>query len=76
MNPPSVKVNESIIILLLKLHSQLSGMPDSYNPDEAEASTSESDSESLIGDGPFFVGRLLRKIAALDNECRECILVS
>lgn len=51
-------------------------MPDSYNPDEAEASTSEGDSECLIGDGPFFVGRLLKKIAALDDKCRECILVS
>lgn len=71
-NPPTVKMNESIISLLLKLHSQLSGAPDSFNPDEPEANISDSmENESGVGDGPFFVAKLLRKISALDNTCRE-----
>ncbi|XP_025832184.1 E3 ubiquitin-protein ligase Ubr3 isoform X1 [Agrilus planipennis] len=73
MNPSSIKINESIISLLLKLHSQLSGIPDSYNPEEVEASSSTSDSFGVIGDGPFFVTKLLQKISALDSTCKNCI---
>lgn len=69
-----MRINESIISLLLKLHSQLSGIPDSYNPDDAESDTT-SGSENIIGDGPFFVAKLLNKIATLDEECRKCIQV-
>lgn len=71
-NLPTVKINESIISLLLKLHSQLSGVPDSYNPDEAEAGSSGGD-DNMIGDGPFFVAKLLNKIANLDKACKKCI---
>jgi len=111
MQPQTVKVGESIISLLLKLHSQLSGVPDSYNPeqsailDTAEASssnssngssssscssssnsssnnngsngsssTSLSSSESRIGDGPFCISQLLRKIAELDPMCKKSIV--
>lgn len=88
-----MKVGESIISLLLKLHSQLSGVPDSYNPelsatsDEAGSSSNSSSasasspssssstgSESRIGDGPFFISRLLQKIAALDPICKQSII--
>lgn len=79
-----MKVGESIISLLLKLHSQLSGAPDSYNPEqinqsENEASSSSSSAatpprESRIGDGPFFISQLLNKIASLDPACRENIV--
>ncbi|XP_069676263.1 E3 ubiquitin-protein ligase Ubr3 isoform X3 [Periplaneta americana] len=80
-SPECVEVNESIISLLLKLHSHLSGNPDSYNPDETNntsssgnSSTSSNESaDSRIGDGPFFVAKLLRRIAALDSHCRESI---
>lgn len=68
-NPPTVKLNESIISLLLKLHSQLSGVPDSYDPDEIV----DTDQDSVIGDGPFFIAKLLRKMAALDSSCRDNI---
>jgi E3 ubiquitin-protein ligase UBR3 len=79
-----VRVGESIISLLLKLHSQLSGVPDSYNPEEsleAEAGSSmdtstSSSTESRIGDGPFFISQLLKKIANLDPMCRENIVDS
>ncbi|GLV32959.1 Ubr3 ubiquitin ligase [Carabus blaptoides fortunei] len=72
-NPPTVKVNESIISLLLKLHSQLSGVPDSYNVDDLDTTSTEPTADSVIGDGPFFVAKLLRKITALDITCRDAI---
>ncbi|XP_014216341.1 E3 ubiquitin-protein ligase Ubr3 [Copidosoma floridanum] len=87
VQPQMVRVNESIISLLLKLHSQLSGAPDSYTPPEAflaseaeagsssmDTSSPEAASESRIGDGPFFIGQLLNRIASLDPMCREAIV--
>lgn len=108
----SIVFEESIISLLLKLHSQLSGTLDSFsldedvddtnlesNPassssrtmdidaDEAGPSTRQSSSstkakstltnmcisESRIGDGPYFIGNLLKKIAKLDTACLHSI---
>lgn len=96
----SIVFDESIISLLLKLHSQLSGTLDSFSLDEdlmdldAEAGPSTSSaatssqiydeqaamsfttlppSDSRIGDGPFFIGNLLRKIATLDQSCAKSI---
>lgn len=83
MQPQTVKVGESIISLLLKLHSQLSGVPDSYNPEQSttfdneagsSSSTSSSNNESRIGDGPFFISQLLRKIADVDPICKDSII--
>ncbi|KAL3273063.1 hypothetical protein HHI36_014518 [Cryptolaemus montrouzieri] len=70
-SPPTVKINESIISLLLKLHSNLSGTPDSFVLEE-ELSKGLGD-ESMIGDGPFFIGKLLRRIASVDDNCRHTI---
>ncbi|KAK6617898.1 hypothetical protein RUM43_014127 [Polyplax serrata] len=67
----SLHVNESIISLLLKLHAQLSGTPDSYVVGQQ---TSEGLLDSRIGDGSFFVAKILDRIASLDEICRECIL--
>ncbi|KAJ8731652.1 hypothetical protein PYW07_004816 [Mythimna separata] len=64
----SIPVNESIISLLLKLHSQLSGRLDSFSLDEPAPDTQEP-----IGDGPYFIGRVLRKLAALDARCAAAI---
>ncbi|XP_046744693.1 E3 ubiquitin-protein ligase Ubr3 isoform X1 [Diprion similis] len=84
--PQTIPVGESIISLLLRLHSQLSGAPDSYNPEQLnlttdnEASSSSSSSaripprESRIGDGPFFISQLLNKIGNLDPVCKENIM--
>ena len=76
-------LGESIISLLLKLHSQLSGVPDSYCPDsqisnepEPEPMSTNSEEppkESRIGDGPYFISQLLRKISNLDPMCKESI---
>lgn len=73
--PDKVEVNESIISLLLKLHSHLSGNPDSYNPDEPSSSSNFDPSvDSRIGDGPYFVAKLLQRISSLDSLCR-CVCV-
>ncbi|XP_060521351.1 E3 ubiquitin-protein ligase Ubr3 [Cylas formicarius] len=67
---PSVEVNESIISLLLKLHSQLSNMPDSFDPDDDEIDYFVSGEDKVpCGDGPFYIGKLLKKIAGSDQEC-------
>lgn len=97
----SIAIDESILSLLLKLHSQLSGTLDSFSLDEecsddkdgesnamdtnepgpstASAYTSQTNykhiqiSESRIGDGPYFIGNLLRKIARADEGCAQAI---
>ncbi|XP_076160459.1 ubr3 ubiquitin ligase isoform X2 [Ptiloglossa arizonensis] len=81
LQPKTVKVGESIISLLLRLHSQLSDVPDSYNPEqsttldnEASSSSAAQPKESRIGDGPFFISQLLNKIANLDPMCRDTIV--
>lgn len=85
-----VSINESIISLLLRLHSHLSGVPDSYQPpslnhsaDEEYAQvplTSENDHFQkkipLCGDGAFYVGRLLDRMALGSKSCYECIIHS
>lgn len=62
-----LRINESIISLLLKLHAQLSGLPDSYIIGQQ---TSEGLLDSRIGDGPFFISKILDRIASLDEICR------
>jgi hypothetical protein len=69
--PETIQVNESIISLLLKLHSQLTGTQNSYRPDyPSNNSFHDMSSDSRIGDGPFFVAKLLCRISALDTLCR------
>ncbi|RWS04809.1 E3 ubiquitin-protein ligase UBR3-like protein [Dinothrombium tinctorium] len=48
----TVPVNESLLSLLLKLHSKLSATQDSYRPDNEV-------SDSCIGDGSFFVKKVI-----------------
>ena len=78
-----VTINESIISLLLKLHSKLSGRPDSYLPlNERRAqpnllgTTSPEYIRSRIGDGCFFIEKVLDKICSLDSACEQCIKVT
>ncbi|XP_034238559.1 E3 ubiquitin-protein ligase Ubr3 isoform X4 [Thrips palmi] len=74
-----MSVNESIISLLLKLHSNLTETPDSFNPYDVErqaaqaSGSSEDQSNDYVGDGPFFVGKLLKHIMALDPMCRDAV---
>lgn len=92
----TVLIEESILSLLLKLHSQLSGALDSFSLEDDDASTEDHGddermdqdedscssssqqrrikvSESRIGDGPYFIGNLLRRIARLDASCARKI---
>ncbi|XP_055526440.1 E3 ubiquitin-protein ligase Ubr3 [Wyeomyia smithii] len=95
--PDTVRIEESILSLLLKLHTQLSGALDSFSleddddaaesdnvvmdhDDESSSSSQQQQtqkrikvSESRIGDGPFFIGNLLRRIARLDESCARRI---
>ncbi|XP_017113090.1 E3 ubiquitin-protein ligase Ubr3 isoform X2 [Drosophila elegans] len=113
-NTDELHLDESILSLLLKLHSQLSGTLDSFSLSDGEerrqqqqqstagdssmdvdcneASTSSTAlaergrssssrrnyknihvSTSRTGDGPFFIGNLLRKIAKQDEQCAVSI---
>lgn len=75
-------IKESILSLLLKLHSQLSGTLDSFSledVEEDEASTMEVDAEEdpkpepRIGDGPYFISNVLKKIAKKSPVCAQNI---
>lgn len=63
-----VSVEESIISLLIKLHSKLSGKPNSYRPNFSNTN------DSRIGDGPFFIAKLLNKLGRYDASVRKGIL--
>lgn len=65
----TVSVNESIISLLLQLHSKLSEKPDSYHP---KPKIDKSAQESRIGDGVLFIERVLDIIAGSDEEKLRC----
>ncbi|XP_046801824.1 E3 ubiquitin-protein ligase Ubr3 [Lucilia cuprina] len=114
LSKDEVIIEESILSLLLKLHSQLSGTLDSFSCTDADeeeqakgdstASTSSAMdvdcegssepstssaaaaaassqtkkrnikvSDSRIGDGPYFIGNLLLKIAKHDETCAQNI---
>ncbi|VVC93978.1 unnamed protein product [Leptidea sinapis] len=51
-----------------QLHSALSGRLDSFALEEPAP-----DSDTHIGDGPHFIGRVLHKLAALDPRCADAI---
>ncbi|CAH1135569.1 unnamed protein product [Ceutorhynchus assimilis] len=71
---PSVTLDESILSLLLKLHSKLSGIPDSFDPDDEEIDYFVGGDDTVpCGDGPFYVGKLLKKIAISDSGCHSYI---
>ena len=73
-----INVNESIVTLLLRLHSKYSGRPDSYIPKYQRhgVSVTEDYAQSRIGDGCFFIEKVLDKIGDFDEACAESISVS
>lgn len=94
-----IAIEESILSLLLKLHSKLSETLDSFSIDDyngdkdvdsmamdideagpsSSSNTSQTNyknvsiSDSRIGDGPYFIGNLLKKIAKADEGCAQSI---
>ncbi|XP_045478273.1 E3 ubiquitin-protein ligase Ubr3 isoform X3 [Harmonia axyridis] len=73
INVPVVKVHENLISLLLKLHSNLSGVPDSFVL-EKELAKGDINDRAAIGDGPFYVGKLLKRLALADDNCKQGIV--
>lgn len=77
-----IPINESIISLLLKLHSHLSGKSDSYQPPQSTLATTfnhssvdqPQDEILSCGDGAYYVGRLLDRIAKKSSSCYECVI--
>ena len=59
-----VNIEESIISLLIKLHSKISGKPGSYRPNF------EDTTDSRIGDGLFFISKVLNKLGRYDSGAR------
>ena len=86
-----VYIHESIVSLLLRLHSRFNGNTDSYHLPDVSTELSESDPQSLpststtlprhstsiddsrIGDGTFWIGKVLDKLSKLDPRVRQCI---
>lgn len=73
-----INVNESIVTLMLRLHSKYSGRPDSYVPlsERKGFSTTLEYRDSRIGDGCFFIEKVLDRICELDQECAENVASS
>lgn len=66
-----MSLNESIVSLLIKLHNKLSDKESSYQLPAVGAGMA-SDS-NLVGDGTFFVGRVLDTLSAKSSKCTEAI---
>ncbi|XP_071748159.1 E3 ubiquitin-protein ligase UBR3 isoform X3 [Lepeophtheirus salmonis] len=73
-----IGINESIITLLLKLHSKLSKIPDSYIPihNRTGVSTTSSYRGSRIGNGCFFIEKVLDLIVEFDEMCKQSVSAS
>ncbi|XP_064647278.1 E3 ubiquitin-protein ligase ubr3-like [Lineus longissimus] len=70
-----LSINESILSLLMKLHSKLSEKPNSYVPESCRAGTSRQvDSTPRIGNGVFYIEQLLDQIGGTSSECGKQIL--
>ena len=63
-------ISESIISMLLKLHSKMTAKPGSYVPISVSGRTV---SDSNIGDGSHFVQRLLDKLCQQSMDCARMV---
>ena len=70
-----INVNESIVTLLLRLHSKYSGRSDSYvsKYQRHGVSVTEDYLLSRIGNGCFFIEKVLDKIGDFDKASAESI---
>ena len=70
-----INVNENIVTLLLRLHSKYSESSDSYVPKYQRhgISVTEDYLQSRIGNGCFFIEKVLDKIGDFDKACAESI---
>ncbi|XP_061179951.1 E3 ubiquitin-protein ligase ubr3-like [Saccostrea echinata] len=65
-----VPINECIISILMKIHAKLTGRSCSYVP---LSQSKRQLSDSVIGDGPFFLCKLLDKMSRSSTECARAI---
>lgn len=65
-----VPINECIISMLIKIHAKLMGQSCSYVP---LSQSKRQISDSVIGDGPFFVCKLLDKMSRSSTDCARAI---
>ncbi|XP_074659002.1 E3 ubiquitin-protein ligase UBR3-like [Tubulanus polymorphus] len=65
-NNRQVRIDESILSLLVKLHAKLSDRGSAYAVDRGRLPSS-----SRVGDGEFFIGNLLDSIVQTDNRLAE-----
>ena len=78
METQTKPVNESMLSLLMKLHAKLAVgqlSQSSYIPEAHRADGEGTKSDLKVGDGPFFVGKVLDKICRQSAEC-QCLVDS
>ena len=73
-----INVNESLISILLKLHSKYSRRPDSYVPlpERSGFSVTPEYRKSRVGDACFFIEKVLDLICELDEACLQSIVMA
>ncbi|XP_077978171.1 E3 ubiquitin-protein ligase UBR3-like [Glandiceps talaboti] len=64
-----IEVNESILSLLVKLHSKLSGKENSYKPPSKQ--TKDKIESMRVGDGAYYIKLFLDKVSNLSPECNK-----
>ena len=71
-----IVVNESIISLLLKLHSNYTRRPDSYVPisERTGFSVTEEYRKSRVGGACFFIEKVLDLICDIDESCLQSVV--
>jgi hypothetical protein len=65
-----VPINECMISMLMKIHAKLTGRSCSYVP---LSQSKRQVTDSMIGDGPLFVCKLLDKMSRSSTECARAI---
>ena len=71
-----IVINESLISILLKLHSKYSRRPDSYVPlpERSGFSVTPEYRKSRVGDACFFIEKVLDLICEVDEACLQSIV--
>ncbi len=73
-----VCIRESVVSLLLRLHSRFNSNNDTYQipPDTNEMSLGNILDDGRVGDGSFWVGKVLDKMCLLDRRVRQTIVTT
>ena len=71
----AIRINESIISLLLQLHSKYYGRPNSYVPlsKRSGTTTGRDYRDSRVGDACFFIEKVLDRICEMDGESSKAV---